>query len=177
LPHHEIWATKALIRRSVNRVLQTFPSVNFAIEYYHHEQQVKNIIDAGLVTPDDWATHWFDANSRYHDLILKEVLNQSHFVSSKRLKYKWTYDLQSHYIDNPTYVILHENLQEEFNVFLSNFNISVKIPKLNATNSNKFLSEDNKKLLKTFYQEDMKLYEYYKNLPIKERLLQEVIAT
>jgi len=173
--HHNV--KKELINNKKQLIIVRNPldrfcsSVNFAITKYGSTERIRNIINAGLKTPDDWATHFFDTNSKYHTLVLKEVLNETHFVFSKKLKYKWTYDLQSHYIDNPTYVILYENLQEEFNLFLkNNFNISIKIPKLNATSSIKYLSEKNKQLLNIFYQKDIELYEHYKNLTINQRL-------
>lgn len=90
----------------------------------------------------------------------------------------WGLVPQSKFVDNPTAVILFENLEKEFNHLLSKANIDVKFDvKVNVSRKNlmglsdNLLSEESIDFLENnFYNEDVEMYRHFSGLSIDERM-------
>ena len=150
-------------------------SVRYAIQKWSHLDVIKTLIKKKIDTPERWVNIMSNKNDPLNKILNLEILNnKSHKIGNKYPKYKFTYTSQNKWINNPEYVILFENLDEEFKEFCRFNNIKVDLIKVNSTKKND--TEDNLsiksiKYLKKKYRKDIKLYEKYKNIPITKRLL------
>lgn len=146
-------------------------AVNFAIQYWSHLPHIQNILNAGLHTANDWLDHFFDTDAKYFNLIQTEVLNGYHNIGNFIPKYKWTYTYQHYYICNPRYVIMFDDLKNELQYLLNQFNIGqLDLPKYNVSRHDCSISTKNKKLLTKFYEIDTVLYYGFKNKHFTDRL-------
>jgi hypothetical protein len=144
------------------------------IDLWINNPQIKYLYDNNLTTPNIWVDILKNEYHLEHSNLMKEMLNVGHYVGNKRLKYKWTYAQQTNYINNPKYVILMENLEEETNILLNKLGLQFKLNKLNSTEKtleNDYISPENIYWLQNhFYKEDCEMYTKYKNIPVEERL-------
>lgn len=122
----------------------------------HKETNILELVEHKCTNASDWAEIIF-GNKTDHKMyknIMLEVLNKKHKIGKYKPKYKWTYTQQCIWVDNPTQILLFENLNEEFsNMFgikLSNENVS-------QTNKTNF-SKDAIKHLKNYYKKDFDIY-------------------
>lgn len=152
-------------------------AVHYAIKYYYSDSHIEAILNAGLITPNQWADAFFNPNNPHHDLVSVEINNKKklpHKIHNHILKYRYTYTPQHFWISNPKYILLFDNLNIEFNFLLSKLGISnCKLPHKNISNKLNDLSDDNIKLLNQFYSIDVAIYNHIKNIPHNERLSQE----
>jgi hypothetical protein len=121
-------------------------AVRYALQKCGHEPHVKYLIDNKIDTANKWITIWRNKNNPEHANLMKEMQNVSHRIGNKLLEYRWTYSPQINYINDPKYVILMENLDQELGQVLQTVGIDVKIPENNVTKKTIKI-----KLVKTIY--------------------------
>lgn len=149
-------------------------SVYYTLQYYSHFDNVKNLIQKNIVTPESWANCWFDIEHPNHKDLMQEIMNvnQKHVIGNKSTIYKWHICEQILWVDNPKYILLYNNLEEDYNyLFKNKFNLSVDL--LNTNKSNKLdtnLSSKNIDNILSHYNVDHHLFTLYKNKTQEERL-------
>lgn len=155
-----------------NPITRFESAVRYALQKWGHAPQIKYLIDKKIDTPDKWITIWKNKNHPEHNNLMKEMINVNHEIGGKKIEYKWTYSPQINYINNPKYVILMENLDQEFDIVLQKQDIHMKIPAKNITNKNKKekISKENLLWLIDTYKDDFLMYYRYKNLPLEYRI-------
>ena len=100
-----------------------------------------------------------------------EMLNRYHRIGNVIIPYKWVYSPQSFWINNPQYVIIMDNLDDEMKYLMKKIGIDMKIPHNNKTKKSSYtLSQKSKDFLYNFYKKDFILYEKYKKIPLEERI-------
>lgn len=158
-----------IIRDPIDRFIS---SVYYAIQRWSHEPQIQNLISKNIDTPEKWVQVWSDPTHIYYNDLMKEIMNKNHLIGNKKHKYKWTYSQQSLWINNPKFVILMDNFNNDLNYFIKKHNLkSSDLQKLNSTNRiDETLSIESINFLRNFYKEDYILYEKYKHMSIEERL-------
>lgn len=146
-------------------------AVYYALQKWSFEPQISYLIKNKINTPEKWVEVWSDETNPHHSHLLQEILNKSHKIGEKTLKYKWTYSPQVNYINEPKYIILLENINLELYSLLNFLKLNSKIEKKNKTfHTNDQLSEKSLKFLKEIYKEDIIMYEKYKNMDVMCRL-------
>jgi len=158
-----------VIRNPIDRFIS---SVYYSLQIWSHEPQVKYLISKNIDTPDKWVQIWSDPKHPYHDNLMLEMINKSHFIGNKLNKYKWTYSPQNLWINNPKFVIIMDNFKTDLQYFFTKYKIKhFDIKKINSTHHKDYnLSVESIDFLKNFYKEDFILYEKYKNMSIEKRL-------
>ena len=153
-------------------------AVRYALQKWSSSKHIKKLIDNKIDTPEIWINILRNRDVKNLKLVEDEILNKDetdiHKIGKYYLKYKYTYTPQSHWINNPKYVILFENLEDELYQFCKFKNIKIKeIKSKNKTirNNNDKLSEESISFLKSVYKKDIELYNKYKNTNIYDRLL------
>lgn len=157
-----------ILRNPIDRFIS---SIYYAIEKWSFEEQIKNLIDNGIDTPDTWVKIWSDPNHKFYNLVMKEMLNENHMIGNKKPKYKWTYCKQIEWYDNPKIIIIMDNYEDELKYLFNKINIKYNIPKKNSTKKkDKYLSQKSIKFLNEYFKEDFNIYNKYKNMSIEERI-------
>ena len=158
-----------IIRNPIDRFVS---SVYYAIQKWSHRPAIEYLVSKNIDTPEKWVQIWSDPKHSYHDNLMSEMINKSHFIGNKLNKYKWTYTPQSLWINNPKFVIIMDNFDLELQYFLKKYNIKFSnIHKKNSTHHKEDkLSKESIDFLKNFYKEDFILYEKYKHMSIEKRL-------
>ena len=158
-----------VIRNPIDRFVS---SVNYAIQKWSQEPQIKYLISKNIDTAEKWIQIWSDPKHPYHDNLMSEMINKNHFIGNKLYKYKWPYSQQSLWINNPQFVIIMDNFNAELQYFIKKYNI--KLSNINKKNSTHHkhdkLSIESIDFLRNFYKEDFIFYEKYKHMSIEERL-------
>jgi hypothetical protein len=147
-------------------------AVRFALQKWSHSPHIKYLINKKIDTPDKWITIWRNVNHPEYKNLMKEIKNIDHMIGNKLLEYKWTYSPQVNYINDPKYVILMENLDQELGLIFRKMGIRRKIPAENVTKKNKkdTISKENLLWLMDAYKDDFLMYYKYKNLPVEYRM-------
>jgi len=158
-----------IIRNPIDRFIS---AVYYAIQKWSHEPQIQYLISKNIDSPEKWVQVWSDPKHPDHNNLMSEMINKSHFIGNKRNKYKWTYSPQSLWINNPRFVIIMDNLNDEFQYFFKKYKIdSTLMEQKNSTyHKDDQLSVESIHFLRNFYKEDFILYEKYKHMNIEERL-------
>ena len=115
-----------ILRNPIDRFIS---SVYYAIEKWSFEDNVKNLINNGIDTPEIWVQIWSNPNHKFHNLLMKEMLNENHMIGNKKPKYKWTYCKQIEWYDNPKIIIIMDNYEDELKYLFNKINIKYNIPK------------------------------------------------
>ena len=147
--------TFVIIRNPIDRFASAVAySIKEGIK--HKNTNIEELVEHKCTNASDWAEIIF-GNKKEHKMyknIMLEVLNKKHKIGKYKPKYKWTYTEQFIWVNNPTKMILFENLNEEFfkifGIQLSNENVS----KMNET----IFSEDAINYLKNYYKKDFEIY-------------------
>lgn len=158
-----------VIRNPIDRFIS---AVYYALEKYGNEGQVRYLINNGINTPDKLLDIWRDKDHPEYNKLMKEMLNVSHKIGGKTPKYKWTYTPQSEWFNEPKYVVLMENLEEEIEYLEKQLGLDLtKLPKTNSTKKKDCeISDINLEFLKEMYKKDFEIYEKYSKLNKEERL-------
>lgn len=157
-----------ILRNPIDRFIS---SVYYAIQEWSNEPQIKYLISKNIDTPEKWIQIWSDPNHKEYNNLMSELLNKSHFIGNKKNKYKWTYSPQSLWINNPKFILIMDNFNEELLYFMKKYSIDGIITKTNSTeHTNIKLSTKSINFLKNIYKEDFVLYEKYKNTSIEKRI-------
>lgn len=168
-PFNSINNTVIIIRNPIDRFCS---AIRYALQKYSYEPIIKKLIEKNITTPSKWIEIMQNPYHENYELLMEEIYNKSHFIGKIKLIYKWTYSPQFLWINNPTYVILFENLEEEIRYFCKKNKINFDIPKTNETikEFEDNLTNNEINFLKKIYSKDFELYEYYKSLSIEKRL-------
>ena len=157
-----------VIRNPIDRFIS---SVYYAIQKWSHEPQIKYLISKGITTPEKWIQIWSNENNPEHNNLMLEMLNKKHRIGNNKIKYKWTYTPQSAWINNPKFVIIMDNFNDEFQYFKKKYKINGEIKNKNTTKHiDDKLSKESIEFLLNFYKDDFVLYEKYKRMNIEERI-------
>ena len=157
-----------IIRNPIDRFIS---SVNYAIQEWSHETQINYLISKNIDTPEKWVNIWSNPAHKEHNNLMSEMINQSHFIGDKFNKYKWTYSPQSLWVNNPKFVIIMDNFNDEIKYLMKKYNIEANISQKNSTvHKDHKLSEESVNFLKKIYKEDFILYEKYKNISLEKRI-------
>ncbi len=153
-------------------------AIRYALQKWSHSKHIKKLINNKIDTPEKWIKILKNKDKKYYKLIAEDILNinskELHKIGKYYLKYKYTYTPQIEWFNNPKYVILFENIEDELYQFCKFKNINIK--KLKNENktvkkNDEKLSEESINFLKSVYRKDIELYNRYKNMNINERLL------
>lgn len=146
-----------IVRNPIDRFCS---AVEYAIRFYPDSTKIKKILAAGLKTPSHWAEAWANPTSPYHSLILDEVINHSHEIDNKHIKYKWTYEPQISWYkaENVRIIIAFKNIDKNF-AEIFNKKLTKKNESLVTKTGHKKMSEAGKYFLKEFYKTDFVLWE------------------
>jgi len=157
-----------VIRNPIDRFIS---SVCYALEKWSHEPQIKYLISKGIDTPENWAHIWSDPKHHEYNNLMSEMLNTNHYIGDKMHKYKWTYSPQSLWINNPKFVIVMDNFNEEIQYFMKKYQLKGdgKAYKNKTKRIEDKLSKTSLSFLRSFYKEDFIFYEKYKHMSIEER--------
>lgn len=117
------------------------------------------LIDQNFVTPNDWASALRDKKHKYHEPVSRIIIGPrpgSYFdlVDNSKISMLWHFAPQHIWIRKPDYVILFENLQQEFDRFCQfHFGTKIKLYSKNqSTSDDMYLEEKNAKFIsKTFF--------------------------
>jgi hypothetical protein len=164
-----------VLREPISRFKST---MRFLFEGLEIESYVKYLIDNDITTAEKWVNVLANKEHGQHDKLTDTLHNKYHDQFHPSL-----YILaapQSHWVNNPSYVLLFENLQEEFDLFTQHHEVSTPhaLLKKNVTHIDEGsnLSQESIEYLKNFYEDDCKLYRYYSSLPIEKRIKQGLVA-
>lgn len=160
-----------IIRNPIDRFLS---SVSYALEKYSKEPHIQYLIQKNINTPEKWIEIWSDPYHKEYPHLMKEMknFNHSHHIGNKILEYNWTYSPQSFWINNPKFIVIMDNFNNEISYFFKKLGIHYIPHTENKTikNGNQSLSEKSIQFLQDFYKNDFILYEKYKNIPFQKRL-------
>ena len=158
-----------VIRNPIDRFIS---SVNYALQYFAHEPDIKYLIKKNINTPEKWVNIWSNPNHPEHNKLMLEMFNKNHKIGNKIFRYKWTYLPQNLWINNPKFVLIMDNFDQELNLFLKKYNIHkpINLFKNNTKKIANTLSAESINFLHNFYKEDFILYEKYKNINIEQRI-------
>jgi len=117
-----------------------------------------------------------DPTHKHHPLVMHELKNKVLNIGTIKPKYKWTYCEQYFWVNNPKYVIIMDDFNNELKYFIKNVIgkecDNIKINKKNFTIKTPYtLSLKSIIFLKKIYKNDILLYKTYKNMHITERLI------
>jgi hypothetical protein len=157
-----------IIRNPIDRFIS---AVYYALQVWSFTPNIKYLIDNEINTPEKWIQIMMNENHQQYPYLMKEMKNVDHKIGDKLLEYKWTYSPQNLWINNPKFIILMDNFNDELQYFLQKHNLEGEIKHINSTKHiDKNLSNESIDFLKKFYKDDFILYEKYKNMSIDERL-------
>ena len=160
-----------ILRDPIERFIS---AMKYSLQKWSKEPHVKYLIDRNITTPEKWVQIWMDPKHKeYHHLMkmIKNTQTQKHRIGNEILNYKQTYEPQSLWVDNPKYVIIMDNYDEELKYFMDKHNFKYKnIKKNNTRPIENDLSESSKKFLMAFYKDDYEEYKKYKEINYKDRL-------
>tara|TARA_B100000989_G_C19417842_1_gene417269 strand:- start:177 stop:788 length:612 start_codon:yes stop_codon:yes gene_type:complete len=160
--------TLIVIRNPIERFIS---AVNYSLQKWSHKENIKYLIRNKIDTPNKFVEIWMDKNHKEYSNLMKLMKNEKQKIGNKMIEYKWTYYPQYNWINNPKFVIVMDNLNEELRYFMDKYNIKGKIIQNNKTSSShNILSEKSKKFLMKFYKKDIEIYNKYKNISMENRL-------
>jgi len=157
-----------IIRNPIDRFVS---AVYYTLEKWSHEPQIRYLIENNINTPEKWIEIWSNPHNEHYRMLMFEMLNRYHRIGNVIIPYKWVYSPQSFWINNPQYVIIMDNLDDEMKYLMKKIGIDMKIPHNNKTKKSSYtLSQKSKDFLYNFYKKDFILYEKYKKIPLEERI-------
>ena len=153
--------------------------IRFLFEGLKIDPYVDYLIDNDIITAEKWVNVLSNKEHSQHDKLM-DMMHDKDILSPHSSLYMLA-SPQSRWINNPRYVLLFENLEEEFKLFTQHHKLSSTscLPRLNATAKNEEndnLSQTSIEYLKNFYKDDCKLYRYYSCLPIENRIKQGLVV-
>jgi hypothetical protein len=161
-----------ILRNPIERFIS---AVNHSLQKWSHEPHVKYLIEKKINTPEQWVQILMNSQDKEYSHLMDMVKNKHHKIGDKILEYKWPYSPQYLWVNNPQFIIIMDNFNEEIKYFLKKYNMTGIIPQKNKTsnndkcNNNK-LSEKSIKFLMQFYKQDFILYEKYKKIKVEKRI-------
>ena len=157
-----------IIRNPIERFIS---SCYYALQKWSHDPNVKYLILKGIDTPEKWIQIWSNPKHKEYNNLMSEMLNNNHYIGNKLYKYKWIYTPQYLWINNPKFVIIMDNFDNEMQYLMNKYKLKGNIKKRNTTNNkNTKLSNKSIEFLINFYKNDFILYEKYKQINIDERI-------
>ena len=150
-------------------------AVNFALQKWSCDKNVRNCIKHGINTPEKFIQCYINKNHKYHNIVKAEIENKEgkHKIGRMILKYKYIYTPQVLWIRKKNNIyILFENYNEELKEVLDRIDINIEIPRINASKKrNNKLSKKSIEFLQRFYKDDYAFIGMIKKMSRKERLI------
>ena len=144
-------------------------ALQYALDYWSSEPEVRRLIDLGLTDHNDMIDAFRDPQHQHHSAICDEILNRDHRIGKRLLRYKWTYTLQHEWVHRPKYVLLFEKLDRELPMLCKALGLEppTEIAHSNASRRQKKtqLTVENKAFLKKLYAKDYALLAKYRQIP------------
>lgn len=162
-----------ILRNPVERFISAvkYCLENSAINSSKQNKTVKLLLKNNINTPDKFITIWKNKNHPQHKILMEEIYNKSHKIGNKTIKYKWTYTPQAKWFNNPKYILIMDNLDEELKYICNTLNMSYNLKKKNTTSKQEtHISKENLEWINNFYKDDWILYNKYKQISFKNRI-------
>lgn len=161
--------TIVVLREPIDRFCS---AVRHAVQKYPHEVHVKTLIELELASPNVVAEILSQQNHIHYRYVKDFVKSDTHKVGKRELEMNWTFSPQYLWINNPTYVLLFENLDYELSLLLESFGYKSAPVKRNVTvkSCEEKLSKKAMPYLQELYKVDFELWEKYRNTPLHRRL-------
>ena len=160
-----------IIRNPIERFVS---AVNYGLEKWSHEPQIKFLIDNKIDSAEEWIQIWKNPSHKYYSNLMDEMKNKTQRIGNNLPEYKYTYCPQSIWINNPKYICIMDSLENDFEYFQTTILKQDRKKSLTKTNfttkKNNDLSEDSINFLKKIYNDDFILYNKYKNIDVKLRI-------
>jgi hypothetical protein len=157
-----------ILRDPVDRFIS---SVNYTLQNKTQEQ-LSDVVCEYVQTPDDWATIMFDNSHMLYDQIWCAIKNlKDHKFNNEILDHRWHWSPQYIWFLKPNYILLHNNLTEEFEIFAEKIcSATIQLPKINSSHGSKYIGEKNQERIRKYYSIDNKLYNFWQHIPLDIRL-------
>ena len=127
-----------------------------------------------MVTPNRIIEAVRDPHHPHHMKVIAMMNNDgSQKIGRYTPPHRWIYSPQHHYVHQPQFVLLFENLQQEWPVFAQHHRLTVgDIPHQNLTRKRYLepLTAQSITFLQRFYKRDFELYQHYSELPLRTRI-------
>lgn len=148
---------------------------------------IKNLIISKINTPNKWVNVLKDENNNYHKFLTNLIKNVNYYIGditfNEDIKMTcllnlFTFEMHNGVkniepCSNPTYVLLFDNINEEFRLLMSHFGICARLNIANSTKKtleSNYLSQENRIWLENYYKEEIEVYNRYATIPSKIRL-------
>ena len=99
-----------IIRNPIERFIS---AVYYALQYYNNKDHIKCLLSHKIDTPEKWVQIWKNPSHQYYNILMNEMKNKNQIIGTTYHEYKWTYLPQSIWINNPKYICIMDNYQEE----------------------------------------------------------------
>ena len=139
----------------------------------------KSIFEIGVQTPNDWITALKETTHNCHEPLNHILANNETSpckIGPQECEYIYPFEPQSSWHQEPKFVILMNNLQEEVGILLKNLGVNTDIPHKNETlpQDGEKISDKNRDWVKEKYAKDFELYYNYNEASYKERVLSKL---
>ena len=134
------------------------PIDRFTSAFFYLKQYKTNKASVYFNTPEDLLKGFLN----YDPMALNylKIHDHSHHVNGNKINTDWVFHPQISWVNNPYKIFLYENIENDFNNFLTEIGYDIKIPHVNRSNKIDFVyNSDSIKLLKLLYKLDFELYE------------------
>lgn len=158
-----------VLREPIERFISC---VYYALQKWSNEPHIKYLISKGIDTPEKWVQIWSDPSHEEHKKLMVELSNNKNCKIGNIIpNYNWIYCPQYCWINNPRFVIIIDNLDDEINYFKDKYKIKGELLHTNKSNHiDSNLSKKSKEFLVKFYKKDYEIYEKYKNISLEKRI-------
>ena len=158
-----------ILRDPIDRFISC---VYYALQKWSHTPHINYLISKGIDTPDKWVQIWSNPSHEEHKHLMIELSNVKNTkIGNITPNYNWIYCPQFCWINNPRFIIIMDNLDDEIEYFKNKYNIKGDIIHTNKSNHvDSYLSEKSKDFLMNFYKKDYEIYKKYKNMSKEERI-------
>ena len=121
-----------ILRHPVERFVSAF---YYSMEYYRHTRHIRDLVYHYMVTPNRIIEAVRDPHHPHHMKVIAMMNNDgSQKIGRYTPPHRWIYSPQHHYVHQPQFVLLFENLQQEWPVFAQHHRLTVgDIPHQNHT--------------------------------------------
>ena len=160
-----------ILRNPIERFVSAF---YYSIEYYRHHTHIRDLYYHHIVSPNRLIELLSDTTHPFHRKAKNLLANDgTQRIGDEKHPYKWIYSPQSLYVHQPKYVILFENLNEEWRQFAEYHRLErPELPNTNTTRKRQDepLTPQSVDFIRKLYAEDVQILETFRALPVETRL-------
>lgn len=157
-----------VIRNPIDRFIS---AINYSLQKYYYEPSIRYLLKNNINTPEKFIRILMNPSHIEHNNVLRVIKNNIHVIGNKKLKLKWTYSPQYLWINNPKFVIIMDNFNDELMYFIKKYNLQGSVIQKNKTyTSNNVISDECKNFIIKLYKKDYEIYNTYKNINYIKRL-------